>query len=74
MVGKHEKYGLPELQVSKEKEDDVRVWIKSGNIMYVPDKYPFPKKTEAFKWFKVFVPYVWGNMSEKKYLGARSLI
>lgn len=69
VVGKHEKYGLPELQVSKEKEDDVRVWIKSGNIMYVPDKYPFPKKTEAFKWFKVFVPYAWGNMSEKKYLG-----
>lgn len=37
--------------------------------MWVPKDYPFPKKTEAFDKYKVLIPYAWGNMAEKNYLG-----
>lgn len=63
------KYGLPPLRDSKENSSDILIYAKSGVIKYVPESYPFPKKTTAFKKFKVFVPYAWGNMSEKTGLG-----
>lgn len=35
----------------------------------MPYNYKFPKVTKAFDKYKVFVPYAWGNMSEKTGLG-----
>ena len=63
------KYNLPPLQEHKLKDSDILIYAKSGIARYVPYNYPFPKKTIAFNKYKVFVPYAWGNMSEKSGLG-----
>lgn len=63
------KYGLQPLQTSKEREDDLRIYCKSGILRYVPKKYNLPRTTEAIEKYKVFIPYAWGNMSEKTGLG-----
>lgn len=63
------KYHLPPLQNQRNSVSDILVYAKSGVIAYVPTDYPFPKKTLAFNKYKVFVPYAWGNMSEKTGFG-----
>lgn len=63
------KYHLPPLQNHKYNDSDILIYAKSGVIKYVPFDYPFLKKTDALDKYKVFVPYAWGNMSEKTGLG-----
>lgn len=69
VIENYTKYGLPPMQRYKQDETDICIWIKSGKKMWVPKDYPFPKKTEAFDKYKVLIPYAWGNMAEKNYLG-----
>ena len=64
-----EKYGLAPLQFTKLKSDDIKIYCKGNIIRYVPCTYSFPKTSNAMKAYKVFVPYAWGNMSEKTGLG-----
>ena len=61
------KYGLQPLQDKRLKDSDIKVYAKRV-IKYVPAEYKFPKIRNLFQ-FKVFVPYAWGAMDEKKYYG-----
>lgn len=63
-----EKYKLPPLNNVKDKDDDIRVLTARG-INYVSKNYPFPQIGKAFRNYKVFVPYAWGNWDEKRGLG-----
>lgn len=63
------KYHLPPLQELRNSPSDILIYTKSGVMAYVPADYPFPKKTAALDKYKVFIPYAWGNMSEKAGLG-----
>lgn len=66
------KYGLPHVQDSRQKDDDIELWTggRSGRIIkYVPADYPFPKTTKALHKYKVLVAYAWGNWSEGAGLG-----
>lgn len=69
VISDSSKYNLPPLQDKKLYSSDILVYAKSGVIKYVSSDYPFPRKTSAFSKYKVFVPYAWGNMSEKAGLG-----
>lgn len=66
------KYGLPEVQDSREKDDDIELWTggRSGRVIkYVPANYPFPKTTGNLHKYKIFVTYAWGNWAEGTGLG-----
>lgn len=63
------KYGLEPLNPERNSDTDIKIYAKSGIIMYVPRDYDFPKIAPAFLKYKVFIPYAWGNMSEKSGLG-----
>ena len=66
------KYGLPDTIFDKQKnKNDIKLYSKEGIIKYLPSNYPFPKNKDdtAFDKYKVFVPYAWGNWSEKNGLG-----
>ena len=65
----YEKYHIGPLFKEKQNESDIKIYAKSGLILWVPENYHFPKTTAALKKFKVFIPYAWGNMSEKTGLG-----
>ncbi len=60
------KYGMT---YKKEKSDDIKIFAKQGVIFYVSRDYSFTKQTGHLSKYKVFVPYAWGNMSEKSGLG-----
>lgn len=63
------KYNLPPIYSHPKNFDDIKLFGLSGKEYYINKDYPIPKKTKSFKKFKVFVPYAWGNMSEKTGLG-----
>lgn len=66
------KYGLPEVQDSRKKDDDIELWTggRSGRVIkYVPANYPFPKTTGNLHKYKIFVTYAWGNWAEGTGLG-----
>ena len=66
------KYGLPSLSDVKKNDTDIKIfgsYKRNRTVKYVPSNYPLPKKSRAFGKYKVFVPYAWGGMDEKKYLG-----
>ena len=42
---------------------------KKTQVKYVPSDYNLPRVTKALNKYKIFVPYAWGNMSEKTGLG-----
>ncbi len=66
------KYNLPDVQNARELETDIELWTggRSGRLIkYLPFDYPFPRVTEAFDKYKIFVAYAWGNMSEDSGLG-----
>lgn len=63
------KYNLPAIQKEKIKDTDIVLYGKSAVKYYLPADYPLPRKTKGFEKYKVFVPYAWGNMSEKAGLG-----
>lgn len=66
------KYGLPAIQNSKHKDNDIELWTggRGGRIIkYVPADYPFPRVSEALQKYKVLVAYAWGNWSEGTGLG-----
>jgi hypothetical protein len=62
------KYGLPSLNDVRMDEQDVRVLTLKG-VKYVPKNYPFPQIGKGLNFYKVFVPYAWGNWDEKVGLG-----
>lgn len=63
------KYGLKPLQDIKKAPTDITVYCKGYDVKYVPYDYELPKTTKSMGKYKVFVPYAWGNMSEKAGLG-----
>lgn len=65
----YKKYNISKIYKDKQKEDDIKIYAKSGLLLYVPKDYSFPKVSPALFKFKVFIPYAWGNMSEKSGLG-----
>lgn len=65
----YKKYNISKIYKDKQKEDDIKIYAKSGLLLYVPKNYSFPKVSPALFKFKVFIPYAWGNMSEKSGLG-----
>ena len=69
VITDNKKYNLPALRDQKESESDILIYAKSGVLKYVSKDFPFPKITPSFHKWKVFVPYAWGNMSEKTGLG-----
>ena len=69
VIKDYKKYGLEPLYTEKKKNDDIKIYAKSGLLLYVPKDYKFPKKTKSFNKYKLFVPYAWGNMAEKTGLG-----
>ncbi len=69
VISDYEKYNLDPIYSEKRNENDIKIYAKSGITLYVPYNYKFPKVTKAFDKYKVFVPYAWGNMSEKTGLG-----
>ncbi len=62
------KYSLPPLDEERKKISDIKIFTSKG-LRYVRDDYPFPQIGKAFEFYKVFVPYAWGNWDEKKGLG-----
>ena len=63
------KYNIGPLFRERNSTDDIKIYAKSGLLLYVPADYAFPKVTKAIEKYKVFIPYAWGNMSEKTGLG-----
>lgn len=63
------KYNLESIYDVKKSETDITIYGSKGEVKYVPRDYKLPKISQAFKKFKVFVPYAWGNMSEETGLG-----
>jgi len=63
------KYKLEPLYSSKQSNDDIKIYAKSGIVIWGSKGYHFPKTTKAFDKYKVLVTYAWGNMSEKTGLG-----
>lgn len=63
------KYKLEPLYASKQNNDDIKIYAKSGIVIWGAKGYSFPKSTMAFNKYKVLVTYAWGNMSEKTGLG-----
>ena len=63
-----QKYGLPPLRDICTDEEDIRVLTVQG-VKYVAKDYPFPQIGKAYNFYKVFVPYAWGNWDEKVGLG-----
>ena len=63
------KYNITPLLKNKQKETDIKIYAKSGLILWVPQDFKFPKKSDKLDKFKVLIPYAWGNMSEKTGLG-----
>lgn len=62
-------YKLENMQLSREKENDIKIYGSNNTIRYVPYEYALPRKTVAFDKYKVFVGSAWGNMSESAGLG-----
>lgn len=69
VIKDYKKYNLAPLYNEKQKDNDIKIYAKSGLVLYVPFDYQFPKKGVAFSNYKVFIPYAWGNMSEGSGLG-----
>lgn len=63
------KYKLPPIFETQQNSNDIRLYGIKGKMYYLDIEYPLPRRTKAFDKFKVFVPYAWGNMSEKVGLG-----
>lgn len=63
------KYKIEPLYATKQKEDDIKIYAKSGIAIWGSKGYAFPKTTKAFNKYKVLVTYAWGNMSENTGLG-----
>ena len=62
-------YKLDEMQLSRIKKNDIKIYGANNTFRYVPFEYALPRKTIAFDKFKVFVGSAWGNMSENAGLG-----
>lgn len=62
-------YKLENMQLYREKENDIKIYGSNNTIRYVPYEYALPRKTVAFDKYKVFVGSAWGNMSENAGLG-----
>lgn len=69
VIKDYSKYNLEPLFNEKQKDDDIKIYAKSGIVLWGANGYSFPKVTKAFEKYKVLVPYAWGNMSEKTGLG-----
>ena len=57
------KYGLPPIQDSRLREDDLEIWGLSGmkrTLKYLPKNYPIPIKDDSIGKWKVFLPYAYG--------------
>ena len=63
------KYGFEPIADKREKATDIKIYCKGGKEKYAHKGYALPKTSDAMKKYKVFVPYAWGNMSEKTGLG-----
>ena len=66
-----QKYGLPELQLEKEKDDDVKIlglYNRKLSSRYIPKNYPLPRKSEWMGKYRVLICKAWGNFSDS-YLG-----
>lgn len=69
VISDTDKYGLAPLQDVKLAGNDIKIYCKGDIVKWIPNDYALPKTTPAMERFKVFVPYAWGNMSEKTGLG-----
>ena len=65
----YKKYKIQKIYKTKQNENDITIYAKSGLLLFVPKDYLFPKVSLALFKYKVFIPYAWGNMSEKSGLG-----
>ena len=65
----YDKYNLPPFFETQQNDDDMRVYVRRYEHKWIPADYPLPKTTAALHKYKVFIPYAWGNMSEKTGLG-----
>lgn len=66
-----EKYNLPKIQNCKTSEKAITIYgleNRHQTKKYITLDYPLPKKTSAFKKYKVFIGKAWGNFS-RGYLG-----
>ena len=66
------KYNLQPFFEKRQSKSDIVVWgggAKNTQIRFIPSDYKLPRVTGAKEKYKVFVPYAWGNMSEKAGLG-----
>lgn len=73
VIDNENKYNLPKMFESKQNESNYRL-IGKDKIKYLNNDYPIPKLTDAFNYYKVLLPVVWGNLSEKYLGGAYSNI
>lgn len=56
------------LHNSRNKNDDIKIYISSKVSKYLDSSFDIPRVTDGFDKYKVFIPDAWGNMS-KKFLG-----
>lgn len=69
IISNTEKYGLDPLYNNKNASTDIKIYCKGDIVKYAPHNYALPRVGKAKNSYKVFVPYAWGNMSEKTGLG-----
>lgn len=72
VVNNNSKYNLPPIENHRMRPDDYQLWTggrKGRVIKYVPHNYPFPVTSPALHFYKILVPYAWGNWSESSGLG-----
>jgi len=50
-------------------KDDIRIYAKNKQCIFVDKNFNFPKKSSRFNKYKILIPKAWGNMDEKNYLG-----
>ncbi len=63
------KYNITPLFKNKLDETNIKIYAKSGLVLWVSRNFKFPKNSDKLDKFKVLIPYAWGNMSEKTGLG-----
>jgi len=63
------KYKLPPIYEAQQNNDNIRLYGIKGKVYFLDSDYPLPRKTNSINKYKVFVPYAWGNMDEKTFLG-----
>ena len=57
------------LSTERNNDTDIKIYAKSGLVLFASSDYRFPRVSSALEKYKVFIPYAWGNMSEKSGLG-----